>query len=326
MRILALLIALGILCAPRASAQMNTGDITGVFPDPASAAVEGASVNAVSTETQRKFESLTNGSGQYRLSQLPPGIYTLTANMQGFKQAPAEHATLNANDVLRQDFSLQLGDAKESVIVQALPGLIQTESAEIKDVIRNQQVAELPLKNREFLQLTLLSEGVVNPPGGTRGDSLQQTGLLINVLGQRTGHNLFLVDGVSVTDEYFNNVVLSPSPDDIAEFVIDKTSYDAEFGGKSGGVINIVTKSGTDHLHGSVYEFVRNDIFNAKNFFDLPGPAPAFRENQFGGAVGGPILKHRTFFFLNYDGQRTRQSLADLFSVPTVAERAGNFS
>src|SRR5580704_12678270 len=326
MRILSLLIAIGILCAPRAFAQMNTGDITGVITDPAGAVVEGASVDAVNAETQRKFESLTNASGQYRLSQLPPGIYTLTANMQGFKQALAEHVTLNANDLLRQDFSLQLGDAKESVIVQALPGLMQTESAEIKDVIQNQQVVDLPLKDREFLQLTVLSEGVVNPPGGTRGDSLQQTGNLINVLGQRTGHNLFLVDGVSVTDEYFNNVVLDPSPDETAEFMIDKTNYAAEFGGKSGAVINLITKSGTDQFHGSAYEFVRNDIFDAKNFFDLPGPTPAFRENQFGGAAGGPIVKNRVFFFVNYDGQRTRTSLSDLFSVLTVAERAGNFA
>lgn len=166
-------------------------------------------------------------------------------------------------------------DEKESVIVQATPGFLQTESVEIKDVIQNQQVADLPLEDREFLRLAMLSEGVVNPPGGTRGDSLQQTGTLIKVLGQRTGHNLFLVDGVSVTDEYFNNVVVSPSPDDTAEFMIDKTNYGAEFGGKSGGVINIITKSGTDHLHGSVYEFVRNDIFNAKNFFALPGPTAA---------------------------------------------------
>src|ERR1700730_17184586 len=326
MRIVSLLIAVGILCAPHAFAQMNTGDITGVVTDPAGAVVEGASIDASNAETQRKFESFTNTSGQYRLSQLPPGIYTLTANMQGFKQALAEHVTLNANDLLRQDFSLQLGDARESVIVQALPGLMQTESAEIKDVIQNQQVVDLPLKDREFLQLTVLSEGVVNPPGGTRGDALQQTGALINVLGQRTGHNLFLVDGVSVTDEYFNNVVLDPSPDDTAEFMIDMTNYDAEFGGKSGAVINVITKSGTDHMHGSAYEFVRNDIFNAKNFFDLPGPTPAFRENQFGGALGGPIIKGRTFFFVNYDGQRTRQSQAELFSVPTIAERAGNFS
>lgn len=324
----AVLLLLGLLLVgvPRASAQMNTGDITGTVSDPTAAIIEGAEVVAVNVDTQQRFTAITNGAGQYFLTGLPPNTYKLTANAQGFRQALADNISLHLNEHLRQDFSLQLGDARESVIVQAVPSLVQTESVEIKDVIQNEQVADLPLKDREFLQLTLLSEGVVNPPGGTRGDSLQQTGTLINVLGQRTGHNLFLVDGVSVTDEYFNNVVLSPSPDDTAEFMIDKTNYGAEFGGKSGGVINIVTKSGTDHLHGSAYEFVRNNIFDAKNFFDLPGPAPAFRENQFGAAVGGPIVKNRAFFFVNYDGQRTRQSLADLFSVPTMAERSGNFA
>lgn len=305
---------------------MNTGDITGTVSDPTGAVIDGAEVLAINLDTQQKFSAGTNGTGQYLLTGLLPGTYRLTANAQGFKQTLAERVSLHLNEHLRLDFSLQLGDEKESVVVQAAPGLLQTESAEIKDVIQNQQVADLPLKDREFLQLTLLSEGVVNPPGGTRGDSLQQTGTLINVLGQRTGHNLFLVDGVSVTDEYFNNVVLSPSPDDTAEFMIDKTNYGVEFGGKSGGVINIVTKSGTGHLHGSAYEFVRNNIFDAKNFFDLPGRTPAFRENQFGAAVGGPLVKDRAFFFTNYDGQRTRKSLSDLFSVPTLAERSGNFA
>ena len=307
-------------------AQMNTGDITGTVRDPTNAVVEGAQVDAIQIETQRRFSTTTNGDGQYFLAQLPPGTYSVSVNMQGFKQALAERVALHVNEHLRQDFALQLGDERESVTVQLAPGLMQTESAEIKDVIQNQQVIDLPLKDRELLQLTVLSEGVVNPPGGTRGDSLQQTGELVNVLGQRTGHNLFLVDGVSVTDEYFNNVVLDPSPDDTSEFMIDKTNYDAEFGGKSGAVINIITKSGTDHLHGSAYEFVRNDIFNAKNYFDLPGPAPAFRENQFGGSLGGPIVRERTFFFVNYDGQRTRQHVADLFSVPTLAERSGDFA
>ena len=311
---------------PCVFAQMNTGDITGRVSDPTGAIIAGAEVVAVNIDTQQSFHGTTNEAGQYLLTGLPPGAYKLTAGATGFRQSMADRVSLNLNEHLRQDFSLELGDERETVVVQAAPGLVQTESAEIKDVIQNQQVADLPLENREFLELTLLSEGVVNPPGGTRGDSLQQTGTLINVLGQRTGHNLFLVDGVSVTDEYFNNVVLSPSPDDTAEFMIDKTNYSAEFGGKSGGVINIVTKSGTDHLHGSAYEFVRNDIFNAKNFFDLPGPAPAFRENQFGAAAGGRIVKDRVFFFANYDGQRTRKSPADLFSVPTTAERAGNFA
>ena len=326
-RILLLLIGLLGLSATLAFAQMNTGEISGTVSDPAAAIIEGATVVAVNLGTQLKFSSVTNGSGQYLLTQLPPGEYTLTVNFQGFKQAVEQRVALHVNERLRQDFSLQLGDTRESMIVQAIPGLVEVESAEIKDVIQNQQVADLPLKDREFLQLTLLSEGVVNPPGGTRGDSLQQTGTLINVLGQRTGHNLFLVDGVSVTDQYFNNVVLNPSPDAIAEFMIDKTNYGAEFGGKSGGVINVITKSGTDGLHGSLYEFVRNDIFDAKNFFDLPGrPAPAFQENQFGGALGGPVVKNHTFFFVNYDGQRTRKSLAALFSVPTMAERSGNFA
>ncbi len=319
---------LGLLIGsvPCAFAQMNTGDITGRVVDPAGGIIAGAEVVAVNADTQQSFHETTNEAGRYLLTGLPPGTYKLTAGIAGFKQSVADNVFLHLNEHLRQDFSLELGDERETVIVQAAPGLVQSESVEIKDVIQSQQVTDLPLENREFLELTLLSEGVVNPPGGTRGDSLQQTGTLINVLGQRTGHNLFLVDGVSVTDEYFNNLVLSPSPDDTAEFMIDKTNYSAEFGGKSGGVINIVTKSGTDHLHGSAYEFVRNNIFDAKNFFDLPGPTPAFRENQFGAAAGGPIVKNRVFFFVNYDGQRTRTSLSDLFSVPTVAERAGNFA
>ena len=323
----ALSIGLLILGSTAAFPQMNTADITGVVNDPAGASVPGAAVVALNIGTQRTFKSMTSDAGQYLLAQLPLGEYTLTVDAQGFKQALQEHVAIHANDHLRQDFTLQLGDVNESVTIQAVPGLLQSESAEVKDVIFNQEVVDLPLKDREFLQLALLSEGVVNPPGGTRGDSLQQTGKLINILGQRTGHNLFLVDGVSVTDEYFNNVVLNPPPDLIQEVMIDKTDYDAEFGGKSGGVINVITKSGTNHFHGSLYEFVRNNIFDARNFFDPANqPAPPFRENQFGGTLGGPIVKDNTFFFVNYDGQRVRDSLANIFSVPTAAQRSGDLS
>ena len=324
---LALLIGLLILCTTAAFSQMNTADIAGIVSDPVGAVVPGARVVALNIETQRTFTSVTGDAGQYLLAQLPLGEYTLTVDAQGFKQAVQEHVVPHVNDHVRQDFSLQLGDISQSVVVQIVPGLLQSESAEVKDVLFNQQVVDLPLKDREFLQLALLSEGVVNPPGGTRGDSLQQTGKLINILGQRTGHNLFLVDGVSVTDEYFNNLVLSPPPDLIQEVMIDKTDYDAEFGGKSGGVINVITKSGTNHLHGSLYEFVRNNIFDAKNFFDpVNQPTPPFRENQFGGTLGGPIVKDNAFFFVNYEGQRIRNSLANVFSVPTTAERAGDLS
>ena len=154
----------------------------------------------------------------------------------------------------------------------------------------------------------MLSGGVVRPPGGTRGDAMQQAGNLVNVLGQRSGHNLYLLDGVTVTDQYFNNLVISPSMDSVQEFNIDKTSYTAEFGGKSGAVINVISKGGTNSLHGSLFEFVRNDVFDAKNYFDsASAPVPPFRQNQFGASTGGPIRRNRTFFFAR-DGYSIRRS------------------
>ena len=132
---------------------------------------------------------------------------------------------------------------------------------------------------------------------------------------------------MSVTDEAFNNLVLSPSVDDVQEVNVNQTSYDAEFGGKSGGVINVITKSGSNKFHGSVFEFVRNDIFDAKNFFVSPAsPKPPFRQNQFGASLGGPIQKDKSFFFADYEGKRIRQSQTQLFHVPTALERAGNFT
>ncbi len=314
-----------ILCFPNALfGQMNTGEITGTVTDPSGAFVPRATVTALEVATQQKHTATSNNAGQYLLPQLPLGEYELTVEAQGFKQTFQNGVVLHVGNDIRQDISLELGDESQSVTVEATAGLMQVESAEIKNGIENQQIVDLPLKDRELLELAILSPGVVNPPGGTRGDSLQQTGKLINVWGNRTGHNLFLVDGVSVTDEYFNNVALSPSPDATREFNMDLADYSAEFGGKSGGVVNVVTRSGTNGFHGSLYEFLRNNVFDARNYFALPNVPAPFRENQFGAAVGGPIIKNKTFFFVNYDGQRVRDSLSQLFSVPTAAQRAGN--
>jgi hypothetical protein len=305
---------------------MNVAEISGQVSDPAGGSVRSAEITATNTATKAKYTSTTNEAGQYLLTQLAPGLYSLTVTAGGFKQITQQNVTLHAGEKLALPFAMAIGEKTEIVVVEESPGALQTESAQIKDVIENQQVVDLPVKDREFLELALLGSGVVNPPGGTRGDSLQQTGKLINILGQRTGHNLFLLDGVSVTDEYFNNVVVNPSPDATREFNIAKTDYDAEFGGKSGGVINVITQSGTNAFHGSAYEFLRNDVMDARNFFAPPNQTAPFRENQFGAAVGGPAIKNKTFFFLNYDGQRIRDSLAQLFSVPTAAQRSGVFT
>ncbi len=320
----AALLLLGTLCL---FGQMNTGEISGSVRDALGGALPGATVVAERAKTGQKFTTTSNGSGQYLLTQLPIGTYSLKVNAQNFKQAILSNVEVHVGDSLRHDFTVQIGNANETVVVEAGTGEVQPESAEIKDVIQNRQIVNLPLKSRQFLDLAMLSEGVVRPPGGTRGDAMQQAGTLVNVLGQRSGHNLYLVDGATVTDEHFNNLVVAPSIESISEFNIQKTSYAPEFGGKSGAVVNVVTKSGTNDLHGSLFEFVRNDVFDAKNFFDSPtAPIPPFRQNQFGGSLGGPVIRNRTFFFLSYEGQRVRKSQTGTFSVPTDAMRKGDFT
>lgn len=317
---------LALAAAPGFS-QMNTGEIDGIVRDPTGAVVLNATVTAVQAGTQLKYTTRTNASGEYLLAVLPVGQYDLTVSMEGFKQIVQPNVEVHAGERLRQAFTLELGEQSETLTVSVAPGLLQVESAAIQDTIQQQQVIDLPLKGREFIDLVALTPGVTTPPAGTRGSALQQTGQTYGILGQRGGHNLYLVDGVSVTDEAFNNLVLSPSVDAVQEVNINQTSYDAEFGGKSGGVINVITKSGSNNFHGSVFEFVRNDIFDAKNFFVSPtSPKPPFKQNQFGSSIGGPIQKDKSFFFADYEGQRIRQSQTQLFHVPTALERTGNFT
>lgn len=306
--------------------QMNTGQIVGMVKDPSGDVIPKAAVTATEQGTQRKFVAATNDTGQYLLAQLPVGTYTMTASAPGFKQALRSNLPVHAGDQLRQEFSLELGQQSETIEVTGSAGPLQVESAAIQNTVQEQQVLDLPLKGRQFIDLVGLSAGITTAPSGTRGGALQQTGITWGVLGQRGGHNLYLVDGSNVTDEYFNNLVLNPSVDAIQEVKLDQTSYDAEFGGKSGAVINVISKSGTNQLHGSLFEFVRNDLFDARNYFDSPSlPVPPYKQNQFGGTVGGPIQKNKTFFFLSYEGQRTHRGQTRLFTVPTDQERAGNF-
>jgi hypothetical protein len=306
---------------------MNSGTIAGNVLDSTGGLLPEAKVVAEQAQTGQKFTSLSNRTGEYLLTQLPAGVYSLTASALNFKQSTLVRFEIHAGDRLRHDFTLEVGDASEVITIDADVDAAQPESAEIRDIIEHRQVVDLPLKGRQFLDLAMLSQGVVRPPGGTRGDAMQQAGNLVNVLGQRSGHNLYLLDGVSITDEHFNNMVIAPSIDAIEEFNIEKTSYAAEFGGKSGAVINVLTRLGANKFHGSLFEFLRNDIFDTRNFFDSPAlPIPPFHQNQFGGSLGGPLHRNKTFFFLSYEGQRVRKSLTQTFSVPTEAMRNGNFS
>ena len=308
-------------------AQTNTAQIAGTVKDSTAAVMPAVTILAARMDTGFQSQQFTDPEGAFLLTNLPPGRYSVSAELSGFKRFHSE-VTLLVGQTARLAIVLEVGSVTDEVMVTAAETpLLQTTNAEVSDIIENTRIVNLPLNGRQFMDLSLLSDGVVKPPPGTRGSAMQQAGNVVNVAGQRSGHNIYMLDGVKVTDEYFNNLVVSPSVDAIQEFKIQKSQYPAEFGGKASALINVATKSGTNRFHGTLFEFVRNDIFDARNYFDSPtDPTPPLRLNQYGGTVGGPIRSDKTFFFLNYEGQRVRRSVTKTFTVPTESMRRGDFS
>jgi hypothetical protein len=321
--------------APRTSAaQYNTAEVGGVVKDAQGAVLFGAVVRAVDTATRASVERTTDQSGRFLLQALAVGSYDLSVTLQGFRRFAQNGFILQVGQKVDLAVTLEIGAIEESVIVGAAIPLLQTATPEVSDVIGNHQVTQLALNGRQFLQLAQLTDGVAIPPGGTRGAALEQAGSLPAVQGQRSGHNIYLIDGVKVTDEYFNNLVVSPSIDAIQEFKIDKTMYAPEFGGKSAALVNVVTKSGSNALHGTGLAFVRDSAFDARNYFDDPTkPVPPLHQSQYGLSLGGPLDLgslyngvNKTFFFVSYEGQSAHRSLTQTFSVAPAAQRAGNFA
>ena len=309
------------------AAQTNTGEISGVVRDAQGGVLPGTTVVAEHVESGTRVERVTDEQGRYFLPSLRVGTYLLTVELTGFRRVLRSGVIVQLGQTLALDFTLEVGGLTEEIRVTGDVPLLQATNAEISDVIENRQVVQIPLNGRNFLALAQLSDAVVIPPGGTRGDALQQAGPLPNVGGQRSGHNIYLLDGVKVTDELFNNLVINPSVDSIQEFKIQKSQYPAEFGGKASALINVATRAGANTFRGSVFEFLRHDRFDARNYFDpRDQPIPPLRQNQFGGALGGPLVRDRSFFFFSYEGQRVRRSLTKTFSVPTRAVRSGDFS
>ena len=309
-----------------AAAQTDTGEISGVVRDTQGGVLPGVTIVAEQLDSGARIERVTDGQGRYFLASLRTGTYTITAELPGFRRTIRSGVPLRLGQVLAIDFELEAGGVTEEVVVSGDQPLLRT-NAEISDVIENRQVVQVPLNGRNFVTLAQLSDGVVLPPGGTRGDALQQAGPLPNVGGQRSGHNIYLLDGFKVTDELFNNLVINPSVDSIQEFKIQKAQYPAEFGGKASALINVATRTGTNAFHANLFEFGRHNRFDARNYFaPKDQPVPPLRQNEFGGTIGGPIVRNSTFFFASYEGQRVRRSITRTFSVPSAAVRTGDFS
>src|SRR5262249_13356560 len=238
----------------------------------------------------------------------------------------AKEIEIGVDQIRTLDLALRVSARAETVTVQANAELTQTENTKLGQIIDNRKVEDLPLNGRDFAQLARLNPGVATSGGGggQQGGEGGVSGFSSN--GQRSTSNNFVVDGVDNNDYFESAAARIPSIDSIQEFAVQTNTFAAEYGRNTGSVVNLVTKSGTNQLHGSLYEFFRNDVLDARNFFnDDTFPKSALRLNQFGGTFGGPIVKNRTFYFLNYEGFRRRAGITRITNVPTMAERAGNF-
>jgi hypothetical protein len=315
----------GVLIAGVADAQTSGGVFRGEVRDPSSAIVPQAKIVIRSNDNGTQVIAESNGDGLYVTPTVIPGSYTLSATKPGFETEVFGPVTLEVDQTVRVDFALNVGAASESVQVEASgTQLLSTESAEVSQVIVSKQVSEIPLNGRTWQQLIDLSAGV-NP--GAPGESGSPNP--VNIDGQRTKANLYLVDGISTTSsvEGRGNDFNIPL-EDVREFSVQAGAYSAEYGDVAGGVINLQSKSGTNNLHASLFEFFRNDALDAADFFsNQTGQAKnALRYNQFGGSVGGPIRHNKTFFFADYQGNPTHSAQPMLTTVPLSSQRSGNFS
>lgn len=308
--------------------------ITGEVSDTSGASIAGAKVIATNTETQVARETATNASGTYNFSLLQPGKYIVTVAKDGFKGARQENIGLDVNAILRLDIKLEIGAISESVTVSEAPPLIESENSSIGQVVQTKQIIELPLNGRNFVQLATLGPGVTGVGfgasgtimSGTRPDDQRPASELFSN-GNREGSNNFLIDGIDNNERLTISITLRPSVEAVREFKIQTNLFSADQGRNPGATVNVVTKSGSNQLHGAAYDFLRNNNLDAKNYFTAPtAKKPQLAQNQFGAALGGPIVKNKLFFFTNYEGYRRRQEIPFLGTVPTLAMKNGDFS
>lgn len=307
-----------------------TGTITGTVTDPSGAVVRKAHIIVIDQATNVSREAETNDDGDFTVQLLPAGRYRVIAESAGFRRSVFSDVAVDVDQWVRVDFALEVGAATEEVRVKETPPAIQTDTSTLGQLMNNRLVEQLPLNQRNFLNFALLVPGSQLPAEGSQ-NSTQGGALSVN--GAREQANSFILDGVDNNDPYINQYVALPSVDAIQEFKVQSSDYSAEYGRASGAQINVVLKSGTNAFHGTLFEYFRNRNMDAKNYFDLPdctassvpgtcGGIPALQRNQFGGTVGGPIVKNKTFFFLSYEGLRLRQATTRVASVPSQTQWA----
>ncbi len=333
-----------VLQADRVMAQ-GTADIVGTVTDNSGSVVPMAKVTVKNVETNLMRTQQTDASGQYSFTLLPVGNYSITVEVKGFKTFTNPRLGLATGDRARVDAALQVGEVTQTVEVSGQVAGVQTDSSTVGALLSNP--ADLPTNGRNFVTLVQLAPGATQSVqsslgGGTRPDDRRQTST-VSANGQTDSANNFLLDGMDNNERAIGTIIVKPSIDALQEVKVDTNLYPAESGRAGGAVINLITKSGTNNFHGTLFEFLRNDKMDAKNVFNVPqagnplaGVKPEYRQNQFGGSVGGPIRKDKTFFFADYEGYRKIQGNTFLATIPTACElgrvacngvqQLGNFS
>jgi outer membrane receptor protein involved in Fe transport len=323
----ALTFAAILLSAAAGRAQNTTSAVSGTVTDSTGAVVVNASISVVNTATNIAYHATTDDRGAYHVTQLPPGSYTMEISKSGFETQNLQPFKLFVDQDLQQNIALAVGQSTQTVSVSAAALLLDTQSSNEGQVIENQQIDSMPLNGRDVLQLAQLSAGVTPIISGMSSPASQWTGtqtVAVVIAGLREDDVSYLYDGIETRNAWYGAAGLLPSPDFTQEFKVEQSGAPAEYG-DGGAFINVVTRSGTNKFHGSAYEYVRNNDFDARNYFDI-GAAPPYHQNQFGASLGGPIKRDRMFFFGNYEGYRQIQPSDQYSNVPTADQLAGNFS
>ena len=336
-QVLPLVVMVALLLSPSGAwSQSVYGKIAGTASDPSGAAVANARLTLTNLETSAKLTTETSASGEYAFVNISPGRYRMEGEKSGFKKFVREPIVVEIESGLRVDLVLEVGSQTEIVEVKAEAPLLQTETNSLGQVVESRTVTDAPLNGRNPLALVALSPGVVPQGQPSAGNSSMGNPVGANpfalgdfqIGGGQAGQSAILLDGVPSNGAYLNVVTVVPTQDAIQEFKIQTNNLGPEYGRFAGGVINLVTKSGTNSFHGSAYEFLRNKVLDANDFFSNRAglPIPPFTQNQFGANVGGPVIKNKLFFFSSYEGYRLRKGSTLTTSVPTPAERTGDFS
>ena len=283
----------------------STASIEGLITDQHGALIAGAEITAEEPAISVTRQDLTDVSGRYQIAALPVGNYRLEIRAKGFTTQVAERVKIEVGRRITQDFQLQVGDVAEQVIITLPNNEIERSTVSVGHIIDRRMVQEVPLNGRYFLDFGLLVAGSVTPPQGAFSSApIRGLGsFAITTAGNREETVNYIINGITLNNLTFSSISFQPSIGTVQEFKVDNSTFSAEYGQSSGAIVNIATRSGGSEFHGEVFEFLRNDVFDARNFFTLTSTQPPpFKRNQFGGQLGGPIVQNKLFFFSSYEG------------------------